>query len=271
MGRQVSPTKAVADSYNALGNNTNFTPGDVGAITGFDNRISNAITYLTPTVNGLSGQIMFSDSNTTTTTEDSTVLLNGSAGADGAATGVTAGTDPGTTTNAGYRVTKQGEVKAAGINYAVGKFAFAYAMQDQTAMTAGVASTNDITIAAATYDFGFLKAHLDQTTRKSESGGTTKADRKVTTLGVTVPVNAKLSLVAQYFDGERKASSGTNTFITTAETTAADYKGYKARATYALSKRTGLYGQVGQTETKVQTTGATTTVEGYGLGLYHTF
>jgi predicted porin len=271
MGRQVSPTKAVADSYNALGNNTNFTPGDVGAITGFDNRISNAITYLTPTFNGLSGQIMFSDSNTVTTgVEESTVLLNGSAGADGAATGVAAGTTPGSTTNAGYRVTKQGEVKAAGINYAVGKFAFAYAMQDQTVMIAGAQTTNDITIAAATYDFGFLKAHLDQTTRKSTSAGTTNSDRKVTTVGVTVPVNAKLSLVAQYFDGDRKVSSGTNMFITSAETTAADYTGYKARATYALSKRTGLYGQVGQTETKL-TTGAKTTVEGYGLGMYHTF
>jgi predicted porin len=270
MGRQVSPTKAVADSYNALGNNTNFTPGDVSAITAFDNRISNAITYLTPTMNGFSAQVMLADANTETATEDSTVLLNGSAGADGAATGVPAGTNPGSTTNAGYRVTKQGEVKAAGINYVAGKFAFAYAMQDQTAKTAGVESTNDITIAAATYDFGVLKAHLDQTTRKIKSAGVVSADRKVTTIGVTVPMG-KLTLTAQAFDGDRKAGSGTGTFITTAETTAADYSGYKARATYALSKRTGVYGQLGKTETKVVNGGTKTTVEGYGLGMYHTF
>jgi predicted porin len=86
MGRQVSPTKAVADSYNALGNNTNFAPGDVNSsITGVDNRISNAITYLTPTVNGLSAQVMFADANTDAAgSETSTTLLNGTAGADGA-------------------------------------------------------------------------------------------------------------------------------------------------------------------------------------------
>ncbi len=271
MGRQVSPTKAVADSYNALGNNTNFAPGDVHAITGFDNRISNAITYLTPTMNGLSAQIMFADANTKTATEDSTVLLNGSADATGAATGVTAGSNPGSSTNAGYRVTKQGEVTAAGINYTVGKFAIAYAMQDQVAMTAGVKSENEITIAAATYDFGIVKAHIDQTTRKIKSAGAVSADRKVTTLGLTAPVTSNLTLTAQYFDGDRKAGSGTGTFISTAETTAADYSGYKARATYALSKRTGLYGQVGKTDTKVVNGGTKTTVEGYGLGMYHTF
>ena len=256
MGRQVSPTKAVADGYNALGNNTNFTPGDVGAITGFDNRISNAITYLTPTMNGLSAQVMYSDSYTETTTETSATLLNGTAAADGVTTGP-------------WRTTVQGEVQAAGINYTVGKFAFAYALQNQTSQAAGVVSENDMTIAAATYDFGVLKAHLDQTTRKSKNATATQADRKVTTLGVTVPMG-KTTLTAQYFDGDRKAGTGTNAFITTAETTAADYSGYKARATYALSKRTGVYGQVGKTETK-PTTGQKTTVEGYGLGMYHTF
>jgi predicted porin len=276
MGRQVSPTKAVADSYNALGNNTNFTPGDVHALTGFDNRISNAITYLTPTFNGLSAQFMFSNANATNKDDGKTTsldLLNGSAAADGAAVYPALGAPgPVSTTNAGYRVTRQGEVKAAGINYTVGKFAVAYAMQDQTSTTADVDATNEITIAAATYDFGFLKAHLDQSTRKIKNAGVTVADRKVMTLGVTAPVGAKLALAAQYFDGDRNAGTGTSVGVfNTATDSAADYSGYKVRATYALSKRTGLYGQVGKTETKVVSSGAKTTNEGYGLGLYHTF
>jgi predicted porin len=271
MGRQVSPTKAVADSYNALGNNTNFTPGDVGALTGFDNRISNAITYLTPTMNGFSAQVMFADANTKTTTEDSTNLLNGSAGADGSTVGFATGV-PGSTTTSGYRVSKQGEVKAAGINYTAGKLALAYAMQDQTSMDAGTEANNEITIAAATYDFGFLKAHLDQTTRKISNVGVNVANRKVTTIGVTAPVRANLLLAAQYFDGDRKAGTGSSTGnFNTSVDTAADYSGYKVRATYVLSKRTGLYGQLGKTETTVVSSGAKTTVEGYGLGMYHTF
>jgi predicted porin len=273
MGRQVSPTKAVADSYNALGNNTNFTPGDVNALTGYDNRISNAITYLTPTMNGLSAQFMFSNAENTTAAGVTTSLdlLNGSAAADGAAVYPALGAPgPVSTTNAGYRVTRQGEVKGAGINYTVGKFAVAYAMQDQTSTTADVDATNEITIAAATYDFGFLKAHLDQSTRKIKNAGVTVADRKVMTLGVTAPVGAKLALAAQYFDGDRNAGTGTSLGVfNTATDSAADYSGYKVRATYALSKRTGLYGQVGKTETKEAA--AKTTVEGYNLGMYHTF
>ncbi len=269
MGRQVSPTKAVADTYNALGNNTNFTPGDVGAITGFDNRISNAITYLTPTINGFSAQIQYADSNTQTTQKDSTNLLNGSAAADGAAVGSTG--NPASTSTAGYRVTKQGEVQAAGINYAVGKFAIGAAKQMQKAYNAGLASDNDVTIIAATYDFGMFKGHLEQSTRKSDSAGVTQADRKVNTVGVTVPVTPKVVLVGQWFDGSRKASSGTNTFITTAETTAADYNGYKLRANYNFSKRTSVYGQLGETVTKPADGSQKTTLQGYGLGMVHTF
>lgn len=269
MGRQVSPTKAVADSYNALGNNTNFTPGDASAITAFDNRISNAITYLTPTISGFSAQIQYADANTQTTQKDSTNLLNGSAAADGAAVGSTG--NPGSTSTAGYRVTKQGEIQAAGINYTVGKLSIAAAKQMQKAYNAGTASQNDITIIAATYDFGVLKAHLDQSTRVSDSAGVTQADRKVTTLGVTVPVMPKVIVFGQFIDGSRKASSGTNTFITTAETTAADFSGYKVRANYEFSKRTGVYGQLGQTTTKPADGSQKTTLQGYGLGMYHTF
>ena len=277
MGRQVSPTKAVADSYNALSNNTNFTPGDVHAITGFDNRISNAITYLTPTMNGFSAQVMYSDSYAKATNgqETSSDLLNGSAAADGIAIQANAGTFPVSADNSGYRVTRQGNVQAAGINYTVGKFAVAYAIQDTEAMTAGAKATNDITIAAATYDFGVVKAHIDQTTRKVKNNlGLMANDRKVTTLGVTVPLGST-TLTAQYFDGDRKVAVSTtagvfNSSSTSADSTAADYSGYKVRATYALSKRTGLYGQLGLTETK-ETTGKKTTVEGYNLGMYHTF
>jgi predicted porin len=226
-------------------------------------------------MNGFSAQVMFSNAENTTAAGKKTSLdlLNGSAAADGNAINHAPATVPGATTDAGYRVARQGEVKAAGINYTVGKFAVAYAMQDQVAFTENVESKNEITIAAATYDFGFLKAHIDQSTRKIKNAGITSADRKVMTYGVTAPVGAKLTLTAQYFDGDREAAqSGATVGVfnaATAADTKADYSGYKVRATYALSKRTGLYGQMGKTETKEAA--AKTTVEGYGLGMYHTF
>ena len=254
MGRQVSPTKALSDSYNALGNNTNFAPGDVNlAITANDARVSNAITYLTPTFNGFSAQVQFADDNTQTTTESSTVLANGPAGANGASTGP-------------WRTTTQGKVKGAGVNYVAGQLSIGAAMLNNTTYTAGVPQSQERIALAARYNFGPLIGVIEQSEYKIHNSDVVAADRAVTTVGVIVPVNAKLSLAAQYFDGDRALGTGTG-----ADTSEADYSGYKVRATYALSKRTGVYAQTGETETKPANGTQMTTVEGYGLGMYHNF
>jgi predicted porin len=266
MGRQVSPGKALADAYNPLGNNTNFTPGDVnGSITSIDNRVSNAITYLTPNFNGLTAQLQYADSVTETTSKTSNILLNGSAGADGSANEVNGGV-----TGAQWRVTRQGNIQGLGVNYSAGPLSIGAAKHDQTGYLAGVKSTADRSAFAAMYNFGRAIAHLEYSAYKIENSGVVAADRKVTTIGVTVPMGA-VTLTGQFFDGDRKAGTGTGIYNTSADATAADYSGYKVRAAYALSKRTGLYAQLGETETKPKNGSQKTTVEGYGIGLYHTF
>jgi predicted porin len=254
MGRQVSPAKVVADTYNALGNNTNFAPGDVNnSITGIDNRVSNAITYMTPNMSGFSAQIQYADGNTKGTTETSTTLLNGTAAADGVTTGP-------------WRTTQQGKIEGLGINYVAGPLAFGVATHKQTisSPTATIAIHKDDRVAvAATYSLGSTKLHLENSSRKAKlTTGATDIDREVTTIGITQPFGAT-TITAQLFDGDRK--------LGTTDTTAADYDGYKIRATYALSKRTGVYANMGETNTKPTNGTQKTTVEGYGLGLYHTF
>ena len=251
MGRQVSPAKAVADTYNANGNSTNFAPGDVNnAITSIDNRVSNAITYLTPTVGGFSAQLQYADANTKTTTETSTTLLNGTAGADGSTSG-------------SWRTTAQGKIEAIGINYAAGPLAIGVATHDQTVATAGAITKDNRVAFGAMYSLGSTKLYLENSTRKSKTAaGATDIDRDVTTIGITLPFGAT-TIAAQLFDGDRKLGA--------TDTTAADFDGFKIRATYALSKRTGVYGQMGETNTKPTSGAQKTTVEGYGVGMYHTF
>jgi predicted porin len=260
MGRQVSPGKSVADGFNALGNNTNFTPGDVNnSITGIDNRVSNAITYMTPNMSGFSAQIQYADSNTKTTTETSARLFNGPAGA----TGAQGSASDGAAGNGAFRTTVQGKIEGFGIAYSAGPLAFAVATHDQTVANAGAITKDNRVAAAATYTLGSTKLHLENSTRKSKTAaGATDIDRDVTTIGVTQPFGAT-TITAQLFDGDRK--------LGTTDTTAADYDGFKIRATYALSKRTGVYAQMGETNTKPTNGTQKTTVEGYGLGLYHTF
>jgi len=253
MGRQVGTTKKLADDFNSLGNNTNFTPGDVHAITIFDNRLSNAITYITPTISGLSATAQFADANTQTTSETSTVLANGPSGADGATTGP-------------FRTTTQGKVTALGVNYKFGNLDLGVATADNAVYTAGVPQSTERIAYAAKYNFGFATASLEHSEYKVLNSGVVAAERKVSTLGAIVPVNNNLSFAAQYFMGDRELGTGTGS-----DTPAADYSGYKARATYAFSKRTGVYGQVGLTETKPNNGTQKTTLEGYGLGMYHTF
>jgi len=252
MGRQVSPLKALADGFNANGNNTNFTPGDANVVMSYDNRVSNAITYVTPAMSGFSAQAQFANTKTTDATgETSATLLNGSAGADGVnATGA-------------FRTTQQGKIEGFGLNYTAGPLMIAIATHDQTVANAGVVTKDDRVGVAAIYSLGATKIHLENYNRKTkDAAGATGIDREMTVVGVTLPLGAT-TITAQYMDGDRKVGA--------TDTVGGDYDGFKVRATYALSKRTGVYGQMGESNTKPTDGSQKTTVEGYGIGLYHTF
>jgi len=126
--------------------------------------------------------------------------------------------------------------------------------------TAGAASTgtalsartaNDKTKSnaiAVTYDFGMVKAFFGSSTIKS---GNTVAQIKQSTTGVSVPFGA--ITVSYAASTEKGTSDGTGLALATDITTASmatgktvESSGNRLFATYALSKRTTLYGMSGK-------------------------
>jgi predicted porin len=245
LGRQVSPVKAVLDGFRPSGNNTNFRPGDFyygGSYMNGDQRVSNGIAYITPTFSGLSAQVQMSEvsqkTDEGTSTEESNIsALNSGAGQD---------------KGLGYSV-----------NYSAGKLAAAYARFELTEKDFGVNAEDDVQTFAVSYDLGVAKLSALYTLREITEAGAKTFDAKLTTVGVTAPVG-KFALSAEYSDGSDKA-------IADGEP-GTDVQGYKLRAMYNLSKRTGVYAQLGESKYKSKDAAeGTSKVEGYNIGVVHTF
>jgi general bacterial porin, GBP family len=245
VGRQVSPVKAVLDGFRPSGNNTNFRAGELfqsGGYMNADQRVSNGIAYITPTFSGFSAQVQMSEVNQSTAEGTSTNAATNAALNSGA------GQDKGL----GYS-----------INYSAGKIAASYARFELTDKTVDGNSGDDVQTFAASYDFGAAKLFALHTLREVDAVGVKTFDGKLTTLGLTAPVG-KWALSAEYSDGSDKAIDG--------ETAGNDAQGYKVRAMYNLSKRTGVYAQMGESKLKSKDADTgTTKVEGYNIGLVHTF
>jgi predicted porin len=260
-GRQVSPVKAVLDAFRPLSNNTNFRPGDFyysgtavadQSAMNADQRVSNAITYITPTISGFSAQLQVAEvSNSDAAGKDTT----------SSATSLAASTTD-TFLNSG---TGQAKSTGASLNYSVGNLAAAWSMYEMKNMLNGANVRNDdVQTFAISYDLGVAKLVALHTLREIKASGVKTGDRNLTTLGVTVPVNNWV-LAAEYADGKAKA-------ITGGGDSGADLQGYKVRAMYNLSKRTGVYAQMG--ESKIKNTVAadgTDKASGYNIGIAHTF
>jgi predicted porin len=269
LGRQVSPVKAVLDGFRPSGNNTNFRPGDfyyagtrtaakdavanesftvkASDTTGFmnaDQRVSNAITYITPTFAGFSAQYQIAEVSNNTGTGENTSALS---------------TEPAGALNSGAT---QVDSTGASLNYSAGKFAAAYAMFGMKTKKAGVTTTDEeINTFAASYDLGVVKLHALYSEMEIKASGVKAADHDLTTVGVTAPVG-KFALSAEYSDGGSKAIDGD---------LGIDVQGYKLRAMYNLSKRTGVYAQLGESKYKEKDGSGTEKVEGYNIGVVHTF
>ena len=234
VGRIQSPTKMVLDAYNPNENSTNFVPGNLDAHLGLtDVRVSNAITYMSPAISGLSAKVQYANVET-----------------DNSAT-----------------VSKtQDKYMNFGVDYAFGQLNVAYARNKQTTAaesTAGDAETV-AQVLAVKYNLGMAVPFYSRTERDIESAaGTKTADSSVDTIGVTVPVG-NLKLVAQYANGKSKAVTGGNKI---------DHKAYQLLGVYSLSKRTNVYGIYGSTESKDKVVAAGTKFEqdGFALGLRHSF
>jgi general bacterial porin, GBP family len=217
------------------------------------NRINNSIGYISPSFNGITAQIQFSDKAADLSSDD------GKASA---------------------------KALNLGLSYTAGPLAVAVA-RDVTKVSgeANRASTNNddslkssLTMVGATYDFKVAKAFVTYTDKKvtgdsyntsgdfawdvNEDGG---AKVKETQIGVRVPMGA-LELVASYSDGS----------VFTPDTTLGwddkyDISAYQLQANYSLSKRTRLYAMFGSTKLKEEGGGDVTKQSGYALGVQHSF
>jgi predicted porin len=177
------------------------------------------------------------------------------------------------------------DTQAFGVSYNAGKLSVMAATSTEKSKSVELGGTtnagdtkNKTDIIGATYDFGVAKAFAMYTDRELSRAngvyattavqsavlgandviGDYNLDQKDTTLGVTVPVGAKVVLVGSYSMGELKGEDGK-----------ADFDGYQLQFNYNLSKRTKAYVMYG--ETKLKSDDGTDKLKGYVAGVQHSF
>jgi predicted porin len=194
--------------------------------------VDRAITYVSPTVGGLTVSGQYAEDNTNDTT---------SADAD--------------------RVSTQG----VSVGYTAGKLTLSAVSTQINTKTASSADTlNKFTAYGATYDFGVAKAYVLNATNKTKNGLTEVQSAKdtVTSVGFQIPLSAKVNAWVEYGDGETDTGTASSSY---------DRDGYQVGVRYSLSKRTDLYAVYGDQEAKKVSDGAKSTLTGYAAGIRHTF
>jgi predicted porin len=161
----------------------------------------------------------------------------------------------------------ESNVANVGVSYAAGPLALSAARDTDKINTEGAASffpsaaagdalklTTDML--SASYDFGAARLFYLYSDKewKANAG---KLTAKVHEIGVQVPVGA-LQLVATYSDGSLKDG-----------TSKEDISAYQLQANYSMSKRTRLFAMYGETELK--DSGAKLSLDGFSLGVQHSF
>jgi predicted porin len=152
------------------------------------------------------------------------------------------------------------------LNYTVGKLTLDAGQT--TLFTHGAstatASNEVIRLLGATYDFGVAKLFVLNAESKTENGSTNvqSAKNAATEIGVRVPVNAKVDLWANVFDGDGETTAGAGRV---------DRKGNQIGVGYNFSKRTLAYAMIGQQEETTVSSGATEKVKATVVGVRHSF
>jgi len=266
IGRQVSTTKTVNDSFTSFGN-ANFANGSV---TGVDSptatmsqltastatatskfatqgslgnnnggeRISNLVRYTTPTFSGINASAGIFKSTTTAATTQAVFV--GSAEGDG--------------TDFGIRFT-QGAIDAMA----------GYTTYNTTnGTTADLTTKTSVMSLGASYDAKVVKAFVAYNKRDHDVPGATVGIVKFTdlTVGINVPVGQTNLLVA-YGNGTDEGNTIKN-----------DKSGFQVGAVHNLSKRTNIYAAYGAGKVEMSTgtpTNSKVTDSGMTAGIRHTF
>ncbi len=264
VGRQVSSTKFVNDTFTAQGNpnfvtgyvtgaglstaTTSQSSGDYAAVNnaatigGLGNanageRISNLLRYTTPNMNGIQATIGYYKTNTDTATTAAVII--------GDANG--RGID-------------------AGLRFAQGPLALSIGYNKyETLSAANTFGVDNVHVAiGGSYDFGVAKAYITNNSRDyTTATAADKTEFKDTTVGVQVPMGNTVLLASFGTGSDDRADQETSK------------RGYQIGAIYNLSKRTNVYAIYGNGTAKSETTGTSTNQKvsetGYALGLRHTF
>ncbi|WP_341907484.1 porin [Polaromonas sp. YR568] len=242
LGRVYSAYDDLRGATNMIYDSNFATTGTVygTGLRDYQNRSSNAIRYVSPTVSGFSGAISYGMGENKTATASAE------------------------------------KVTALHIKYVNGPLFVGYAYQNEkqvnggsyfgtnaTLGTAATALTFDSNrkyhALGASYDFGVAKLTGSYNTSKGETAANTSASDKGYQLGVSVPFGA--AAVAVGYSREKSDATNNNN----------RGKGMSILGTYALSKRTNLY--AGYLSTKVQSTNGTSETKAttLGTGIKHTF
>jgi predicted porin len=228
IGRQNSIGKNMNDNYTAFGGGGSFLQGSiVHGVTGnagsgsmlsdadflngefkpLVDRVSNAVTYVSPKFNGLTLTVQANQKS------DDTSDLTGK--------------------------NKVNSSQAVRLDYAAGKLKASVAYTDSTTEEEDGGDKYDVKLTqlGATYDFGVAKAFVAYADGKSTFDGDNYSTKtKGTDIGVIVPVSPKVNLLASIGQGDIKVDNYKS-----------DVDGYMFQAHYALSKRTTAYAMYGVT------------------------
>jgi predicted porin len=258
IGTQNSLAKDSTESIDPLAGAT-ITGANTLYQQGLTTRYSQAATYQSPTMSGVTARLQ--------TTVDGTPSNNGTLAT--------------TTTTAANAVPTSNRSSSASLDFTQGpiKVAAVYERRTTFYVSAGSNSTfapqsfNGTTATAipvinyysvgGSYDFKVVKPAILYYNQSADAqASTARGKTSGTLLGVTVPVTPAASLFASYTSGKVE-NSGAALYDTT---------GMQLVANYNLSKRTGIYAAYGQTEwsSEVSTT-STVKSQQYGIGMRHSF
>jgi predicted porin len=239
-------------------------------------RPANSITYLSPRMSGVQFQAQMDEGESTTSPSVSKDNSGLSFALNYAAGKLTATAWTEERKNVAYVGAKGNHLVSLSSNsvtlpMAAGTDATSSYDPTATAVTnvASVAATSTVVDKVtqngigATYDFGIAKVALMTTSLKfKDATSTNDGEIKSSLLGIDVPVNAKVRVRASVSTGKIDSATASEQY---------DLDGYQLVAMYDLSKRSHLYGALGQTKYDSVTTANDVKVNQMGVGLRTTF
>jgi len=227
----------------------------------YDVFLNQALTYVSPTISGFSGQVQYSENayDTNSAAQQGAKQF----GANITFTGVKNLTVALATQISG--VVMISDLAAGTVNGLT-------PLNTASVNPANTKTTSNVL--AANYNFGPVQAFAVGTQLKlqNQSSGAVTRDQTAYEFGLRAPVSKTVSLFASGFMGNKKMNSNVSTLSATTSGRA-DLSGYQVGAMYNFSKRTTAYAIYGSQDIKGKeaATGAKITNDAYAVGMRHTF